>query len=192
MGGLDVGLDDLVVAILAGRLVPLVGEEVSLLALEPLDSEGSTDVPAIDDLQGVGDPDTLMSSLITLKGFVPTGGGGALAFTRVLSLGDVGNTWGVPFTMGVVVSTSGSLLTGTKLMFAFKLDCKIGLEMSRLLNLPLSGLGGASRLLIDEVGDKLPDSLDPFFNFALIFARLDMAFDPSEGSGEDTLSSSLF
>jgi hypothetical protein len=187
MGGLDVGLDDLVVAILAGLRLVLVGDEVSL---EPFDSEPEV-VSAADAFQVVGDPDTLISSLITLRGFAPVGGGGALALTRAVSFGDVGKAWGL-FTTGVV-SASGSLLTGTKLIFAFKVVCKIGLEMSRLLRRPLSGLGGASKLLTDEVGDKLPDSFDPFFNFAFILARLDMPFDEDESvvSGEDTLSSSL-
>lgn len=62
----------------------------------------------------------------------------------------------------------------------------MGPEISRLRSLPRSGLGGASRLLTEDVGDKLPCSFGFLsrFNFDFSFDSPDRDFD-SECSGED-------
>jgi len=180
MGGLEVGLDDLFVAILEGLLLLLVGEEVELEHLSSL-LESIND-PATDSLQSVEDPEF---SLMTVRGLAPMGGGGALALTLVeISLGDEGCSGDFTFTDGSV-----GLFTVSRLTFVFSDDCRIGLEISKLRNLPLSGLGGASKLLIEDVGDKLPGSFgfffDSFFSLALIFASPDMVFEDSDASGEE-------
>ncbi len=60
--------------------------------------------------------------------------------------------------------------------------------MSRLLRRPLSGLGGASKLLTDDVGDRLLsgsfDFLPSLISFDFSFERPERDF-ASECSGED-------
>ena len=63
----------------------------------------------------------------------------------------------------------------------------MGPEISRLRNRPRSGLGGASRLRTEDVGERLPGSFDFLlsrFNFDFSFDKLERGFD-SECSGDD-------
>ena len=84
-------------------------------------------------------------------------------------------------------STSFDRHTGTKCSFESTVDWRIGPEISRLRNRPRSGLGGASRLRTEDVGDRLPGSFDFLlsrFSFDLSFDKLDRDLD-SECSGDD-------
>ena len=116
-GGLEVGLEGRVVAMLAGLRLDLVGEEFAFSAAADFLSSFSC---LSFDLQETGDPlePGLVSSLILEIGFASTGGGGALAFTFVpVSFKGVG--WAAPPDSGMTGKGSASLdrHTGTKCIF---------------------------------------------------------------------------
>ena len=96
------------------------------------------------------------------------------------------------------VSASGARQTGTRCILESTSVWRIGPEISKLRRRPLSGLGGASKLLTDDVGDKLPGSLDFLpspISLDLSLESPDLAFGSvcsgDEGASEPASESSI-
>ena len=87
----------------------------------------------------------LLVSLLILKLSVPGVdlGGVETVLVRVVSA------------IEVVIALSFGLHTGTKFVLISTAVCNIGFEICKFRKFPLSGFGGPSKLLSDEVGDKL-------------------------------------
>lgn len=71
----------------------------------------------------------------------------------------------------IILVSSFTRQTGTKFVLMSTAVCKIGLDICRLRKLPLSGsLGGPSKLLRDDVGDKLLESSVEFLSILCLSA----------------------
>ena len=164
-GGGAVGLTGRVVAMLAGRLaLEGRGGIGSIFGLVAATGGGRGALPFLD-LVGDG--------FSGLEAFVAGRGDGR---------GD-----------GVTVTASGTLperQTGTRSVLMSTADCKMGLDIWRVLRVPLSGgFGGPSKLFRDAVGDDVVGSSLPLVfapNFDLILDALLLS-----SVGDSTLSLTL-